>query len=56
MYDIKTYTKKVVHDNSMILREVLDGKETASVFPYDLKELISMENGGFDILKTTPLW
>lgn len=50
LYDIKTYTES--GDDVNDFESGFRGKETAS-FPYDLKTL-SMENGGFDILKTTP--
>lgn len=50
LYDIKTYTES--GDDVNDFESGFRGKETAS-FPYDLKAL-SMENGGFDILKTTP--
>lgn len=50
LYDIKTYTESGNDVNDF--ESGFRGKETAS-FPYDLKAL-SMENGGFDILKTTP--
>jgi predicted AlkP superfamily pyrophosphatase or phosphodiesterase len=50
LYDIKTYTES--GDDVNDFESGFRGKETAS-FPYDLKAL-SVENGGFDILKTTP--
>jgi len=50
LYDIKTYAES--GDDVNDFESGFRGKETAS-FPYDLKAL-SMENGGFDILKTTP--
>ena len=50
LYDIKTYVES--GDDVNDFEGGFDGKETAS-FPYDLKTL-SAENGGFDILKTTP--
>jgi len=48
--DIKTYAESGDEVNDF--ESGFRGKETAS-FPYDLKAL-SMENGSFDILKTTP--
>ena len=50
LYDINTYVES--GDDVNDFEGGFRGKETAS-FPYDLKAL-SVENGGFDILKTTP--
>lgn len=50
LYDINTYVESGNDVNDF--EGGFRGKETAS-FPYDLKAL-SAENGGFDILKTTP--
>jgi predicted AlkP superfamily pyrophosphatase or phosphodiesterase len=50
LYDIKTYVESGVDINDY--EGGFKGKEVAS-FPYDLKAL-SIENGGFDILKSTP--
>ncbi len=50
LYSIDTYVES--GDDINAFEGGFRGKETAS-FPYDLKAL-SAENGGFDILKTTP--
>jgi len=50
LYSIETYVESGTDINDF--EGGFRGKETAS-FPYDLKAL-STENGGFDILKTTP--
>ncbi|WP_418511330.1 alkaline phosphatase PafA [Corallibacter sp.] len=50
LYDIKTYVES--GDDLNDFEGGFKGKETAT-FPYDLKALKD-ENGGYDILKTTP--
>lgn len=50
LYNIETYVESGTDINAF--EGGFNGKETAS-FPYDLKTL-SVENGGFDILKVTP--
>jgi predicted AlkP superfamily pyrophosphatase or phosphodiesterase len=50
LYDINTYVESGSDLNDF--EGGFRGKETAT-FPYDLKSL-SVENGGFDILKSTP--
>nr|WP_235817944.1 alkaline phosphatase PafA [Formosa haliotis] len=50
LYNIKTYTES--GDDLNAFEGGFKGKETAT-FPYDLKKL-SKENGGFDIIKSTP--
>jgi len=50
LYDISTYVESGSDLNEF--EGGFKGKETAT-FPYDLKKL-SIENGGFDILKSTP--
>jgi len=50
LYNIETYIESGADINDF--EGGFKGKETAS-FPYDLKTL-SVENGGFDILKSTP--
>lgn len=50
LYPIKKYTESIEDDNDF--EQPFKGQSKA-VFPYDLKEL-SKENGGFDILKSSP--
>ncbi|PWH83443.1 alkaline phosphatase [Algibacter marinivivus] len=50
LYDIKTYTES--GDDINVFEGGFKGKETAS-FPYNL-ELLSNDNGGLGILKSTP--
>ena len=50
LYGINTYTESGSDANTF--EGGFKGKESAT-FPYDLKKL-SLENGGFDILRTTP--
>lgn len=50
LYNIESYIESGVDDNAF--EGGFKGKKVAS-FPYDLKTL-SVENGGFDILKSTP--
>ena len=49
-YNIKTYTESIVDDNEF---ERAFSGEKAPVFPHDLEKL-ALENGGFDILKSSP--
>lgn len=50
LYDIKTYTQSTIDDS--VFEGIFKG-EKKPVFPHNLPEL-RKENGGFDIIKTTP--